>query len=439
MTPPLRLLTLNLHGFHPMGEAPRWWRHPDGRLERATDHPFFFRQEELERGNRHRLDRLAEHLRHLEPEIVLLQEVAAGDAAMFFEEPDAGDAWDANTALRLIRRCPDYSAALVLRGNRGWITTPETFPSDLVARRGDTIEPVFCAGENPWPHGILQEGFALLVRAPWVIRENRRWEVVCNAHGDTAVCQAAVVEHGGNASPPLIVVNLHAGHKLAHAEQSLAIRHAIVTLAEELDLPLAETPVIVGGDFNSMLYRPGSKYEELQHLSQDQSASQAVDAYLTSHATGPSEPATAFWEVSVPGHFTLTQPQDLERLRNELTRDSCSPSRKPWATVSHHECSTRIPVLLERWRELQHRYDQLHAEVVLNDCIRSALAHHLPGVDPDQVSGASDLPYRIDHLLCSPQLSCTHAAVLFTRAWTDSLHEVSDHPAIGAVVSCLFS
>lgn len=439
MTPPVRLLTLNLHGFHPMGEAARWWRHPDGRLERAIDHPFFFRQEELERGNRLRLDRLAGHFRHLEPEIVLLQEVAAGSGEIFFEEPDASDAWDANTALRLTRRCPDYSAALVLRGNRGWITTPETFPSALVARRDDIIEPVFAVGENPWPHGILQEGFAVLVRAPWIIRENRRWELVCNARGDTAVCQAVVIKHSGSASPPLIVVNLHAGHKLAHAEQSLAIRHAIVGLAAELDLPLAETPVIVGGDFNSMLYRPGSKHEELQPLSQSQSASQAVDAYLTSHTTDPSEPATAFWEVSVPGHFDLTRRQDLERLRNELIADSISPSRKPWATVSHPETRTRFPALLERWRELEDRYHQLHAEPALNDCIRCARDQQLPGVELAHVAGAPDLPYRIDHLLCSPQLSCTHAAMLFTRAWTDSLHEVSDHPAVCADVSCLFS
>lgn len=426
----IRVLTLNLHGYHPMGEAPRWWRGTDGSLERATDHPFFFRADELARGNRRRLDALAAHLAALRPDLVFLQEVAADSADRFFEPPRPEDDPGANTALRLAARRPGYQAALVLRGNRGWITGPETFTRDLVIRRGDEVETLFRAGDSPWPNGMLVEGFALLTREPWTVIENLRWDLPYNRRGDRAVCQAVALQHGGSGRQ-VLAVNLHAGHKLAHLEQSLVIRLTLTDLARDRGLSL-DTPVIIAGDFNSMLYRPASPRPAERFVGAGQAASQAVEAYIASEGLDGTEPSAAFWEAAVSGQFDLREPDDLERLHDHARRDNLDPSRKPWASVDATAFETRWTDLMTNWHTLASHHRDGGCSPVLVSALDNRDEQGLPGVDDPSLQAAPDLPYRIDHILHAPCLRCRGAAALFTGAWAQSLETVSDHPAICA-------
>ncbi len=79
----LSIFSLNLHGYHPMGEPRRFIEDRDGRIRRAGYYPMgeglhFFTTEELDRGHRRRLDRLGSDLALLGPDVICLQEVAAG-------------------------------------------------------------------------------------------------------------------------------------------------------------------------------------------------------------------------------------------------------------------------------------------------------------------------------------------------------------------------
>src|SRR5262245_27209381 len=74
----LSLFTLNLHGYHPMGEAPRFFQSQGKRPEAARSDLHFFTSEEYERGNSRWLARLSSDLHRLAPDLILLQEVGAG-------------------------------------------------------------------------------------------------------------------------------------------------------------------------------------------------------------------------------------------------------------------------------------------------------------------------------------------------------------------------
>src|SRR5687767_410915 len=91
---PITLLTLNLHGYHPMGEAHRSqatvprtvapfgsadasFAKPTAEAGLTDSHLFYFTREELDRGHRRRLDQLAEDMRNIAADLVLLQEVGA--------------------------------------------------------------------------------------------------------------------------------------------------------------------------------------------------------------------------------------------------------------------------------------------------------------------------------------------------------------------------
>ena len=73
----LSVLTLNLHGQHPMGEERRLLIHQDGKKEIAWSHLFYFTPIEIQRGSNRRNEVLSGHLDEARPQLIFLQEVGA--------------------------------------------------------------------------------------------------------------------------------------------------------------------------------------------------------------------------------------------------------------------------------------------------------------------------------------------------------------------------
>ena len=78
MSENLRILSLNLHGYHPTGEAPRYFENRMGEIRSAPSDIFYFQWQEILRGRALRAKRLSSAIKQVAPHIVLFQEVAAG-------------------------------------------------------------------------------------------------------------------------------------------------------------------------------------------------------------------------------------------------------------------------------------------------------------------------------------------------------------------------
>ncbi|HAR41809.1 MAG TPA: hypothetical protein DCS07_04145 [Bdellovibrionales bacterium] len=265
---PISVLSFNLHGYHPTGEPERWLENRDGSRTATDSYLFFFAHQELERGHRVRLDRLARDLRQMSPDILFLQEVAAGsgetpkDCAAFYKKPANrnDDRFELNSVLRLANRLPDtYRAALACRGNVGWWTNQDTFKDQRVIRytgpQNTRPEVVFDFGANPYPGGLIVEGLAMLVKAPLAIADEQRWTIPTSIAGDNGFVQAAAILLNGKRadSPWVIAVNVHGARKLKHFEQAVQIRRKISEYLSSLRLPGPFAGTIVGGDFNAQL------------------------------------------------------------------------------------------------------------------------------------------------------------------------------------------
>ncbi len=419
----LRAITLNLHGYHPMGEAPRAWLHPDGRVEPTTDHLFHFSAQEIYRGNRRRLNRLAHDLCDLAPDFVLLQEVAAGGPdtkknPAVFDRTEPADGDETNTAQRLRWRMPGYACVTACRGNTGWITGANHFATaSMGAITPDGPQVIFPVGTCPYPNGLIVEGFAILFNAAWTCQHNETWTVPYNPQGEITTVQAARFTRDDHS---LLIINLHAGHKLAHFEQAVALRRRI---SEELAKCPAGTELLVGGDFNSVLYRPGGT----KPLSAGfKGTSQAVEAYADQ--TTPGDIALVPWEVAQPGHFDfrISEPS-WDQLVPSLTAYSADNHYKPWASVDGKEAKARIRTAVDAFAIWQH--NATHGMCPLLEALETAPQppdlNNVTGLHP-----ATMLDHRIDFLFSTPGLQPTAATLLYANAWTESLTTVSDHPAL---------
>src|SRR5437868_4235419 len=95
----VKVLTLNLHAYHPMGEQERLGESRDGNLRTIPSQMFYFRLDELARGNTRRLNYLAKDIERLSPDIIFFQEVNAGlpttprNCDIFYQLPSGDDAW----------------------------------------------------------------------------------------------------------------------------------------------------------------------------------------------------------------------------------------------------------------------------------------------------------------------------------------------------------
>jgi endonuclease/exonuclease/phosphatase family metal-dependent hydrolase len=427
MSPPadrLSLFSLNLHGHHPMGEAPRWREDRSGRVRPAGSYPsgvplHCFTAEELDRGARRRLDRLADDLARLAPDLICLQEVAAGcpwtprDCDIFLR--DYADDWfEANSALRLLRRlnarlgASAYQATLACRGNVGWITSPATYAQErVVAYDGATPRVLFDFDANPYPEGILVEGTAVLARAPWRVAEHHEWQLTSNRQGDRFFVQTVKVRRGeadDAAAPWVLLANVHLGHKLAHFEQAAALRQALVEEVSRSPAPASCRGVIVAGDYNARLYRPGD---------------------------GVGDVSTVVWEVTEAGRFDFRpEAGAYGDLLAALWALNDNQGYKPWATVRDPaEARRRIRDAAEGWFAL------LQQDPAAFGPWREALetaraAGRCPATEG--LPWAADVPERIDFLFGEPRMAVERAGVVYPENDWASLRGTSDHPAIYA-------
>lgn len=416
--PRVSFLTLNLHGYHAMDEAPRFFEdESSGALTPAISSPFYFTLDELFRGNTKRLDALAADLRARLPDVIALQEVAAGapdtsrDCAAFTADTP-GDEPHTNTALRLARRLAKegYQAVLGCRGNVGWTTDPGTFASRrIVRKKGDVV---FDFGESPYPDGILVEGFALLVRSPIEVLTHEVLDVPHGPKGERIKAQIAALRlpranASDEESPVIAVVNVHGGHKLAHFEQAVALRAAVS--AWMTSEKVATGRVVFLGDFNARLHRPNEK------------------GVLEEAASAP-------WEIKVEGQFDYVDPEDgaaSQKLADALLALNAS-SYKSFATLPEPEAKTRIDAAiaqLRSWQRSEKTTPVLH-EALFTSSGRGACK------PPTDGHGACSVDARIDHVFFGGSFEVAESYALYTHHDDHRLAGTfTDHPGIAAVLA----
>src|SRR5262249_16575001 len=112
---------------------------------------------------------------------------------------------------------------------------------------------------NPYPEGMVVEGFAVLVRAPWEVADHQEWDLVVNSSGHKLFVQALMVRLGdwpGGLAPWFVLGNVHLGHKVTHFEQAVALRSALLEYRDKCPRPQNCIGIVVAGDYNAWRYRP---------------------------------------------------------------------------------------------------------------------------------------------------------------------------------------
>ncbi len=443
----ISLLSLNLHGYHPMGEQPRWVEFRDGKIQPANTDLFFFTEEELFRGERRRQEKLAADLRVLQPDIAIFQEVAAGlpqqdkSCLNFYFRRGEFEVDGENTVWRLERRLQDlgYWGAVACRGNIGWITENYTFAGRRIWRgeSEENRELVNDFYEGFYPNGIIVEGFGMLVRAPWRIVDHEMMTVTFNDGGETISFEVATIGWYDGYWPEtpnswddgalnktvlaagyqhrwLAVANLHAGHKLAHFEQAVAIRRAMDDYVKNRPFPENFGGLIIAGDFNARLYRP-----------------------TDTRATEYNEIASIPWEIASDDEYNFRvddAPDSSAELIEKLTELN-NDGYKEWATVNGPNATSRIETAVKKFYDWQReQLEETGTLPVMQEAFSDAQDRDL--CQPPSVAGAHCAPVeRIDHIFTSPELKTQNAFILWgTKMW-QSTETVSDHPGVMAEFS----
>lgn len=426
----LSIFSLNLHGYHPMGEAGRFIEDREGRIRPAGYYPMgeglhFFTTDELDRGHRRRLDRLGHDLKQIAPDIVCLQEVAAGCPwkprnAEAFHQVFPDDWFEGNSALRLLNRlnaphqeAPPWQAALACRGNIGWVTGPGTFAQGRIVAFTDSQKQIIHDFDaNPYPEGLLVEGFAVLVQKPWQIVDHQEWNLVINSLGHRAFVQAVMVRHDSElplrtgrsteGKPWLVVANVHLGHKVTHFEQALALRSALLDYRRSFPGPENCLGAVIAGDFNAFRYRPSA---------------------------GIRDAAMIPWEPQVSGQYDF-RPQ-AETFGNLLTALwACNDDNhyKPWATIRDtNEARRRIIESATHLWSVQQATpgDWLPLVEGLDEAQQQESIASL-----EEIPTARSIPDRIDFIYADPALHVANACVVYPENTFSFNTGTSDHPAI---------
>lgn len=408
-------MTLNLHGYHPMGEPKRWYEDRKGQITLAPADIYFFTWDELVRGNTRRLDRLAEDISRMGPDIVFLQEVAAGTPDGYkdersFAEDIPEDHPRKNTAFRLAARLNrDYMVTTSCRGNWGWITTPTHFHDRRVVCLENSLPRiVFDFGANPYPNSILIEGYAMLYRPAWKLRKSGTWRIKYNDAGDEFVTQYAVFGKNSESDRWFLAVNVHAGHKLAHIEQAMALRRHILRFVANHGGAFGGT--VIAGDFNASLYRPACPEEF-------------------------SEPVTAVWEVRVEGQFELdAENPEWHKFLREIARWDHRQDYKPWAGANASDVAQqRIDALARRFCEWRRECSAAGFDSILKETLWHANQSGICRPEPGAPHSTCRYPQRIDHIFVDSHFAVKNAFVVYGNASWTNLDSVSDHPAIMGV------
>ncbi len=419
----LSLFSLNLHGYHPMGEARRFVEDHEGRIRPAGSYPsgeplYDFTTDELDRGHRRRLDKLGADLVRIAPDIICLQEVAAGSPwtardQEIFLHPFADDWFEANSALRLTNRLNAgeqdgrrWQPVLACRGNTGWVTGHGAFADGrIVTFTGTHKDVVHDFDAVPYPEGLLVEGFAVLVRQPWEVVEHRELNLVYNSHGHKAFIQVVLIRHGGQGpdlAPWLVLANVHLGHKVTHFEQALAVREAMTECRRSHAGTGPCLGPIIAGDFNALRYRPRD---------------------------GVRDAAMIPWEIHVNGQFDFRPEAETQgELLSALWAANDDSRYKPWATIRDSaEARTRIAESGEKLFAMQQQAPQDWPRL-WDGLDLAAASNHVPQL-PD-IPTAAGVPDRIDFVYAEPSLRVASACVVYPGNTFASNTGTSDHPAI---------
>ena len=421
-TKDFRILSLNLHAYHPMGEAPRILQNRLGETQEANSDIFFFTPEELDRGSRKRLDVLTKAISELQPDVVLFQEVTAGapgrTTCQDFYAPSTQDELHENTTLRLKRRLDsigsNYQAHLSCRGNVGWITNASTFRDHQVLRstQDGRTEVVIPFGANPYPKGMLIEGLSILTRKPLEVVEHLEWNLPYNETPDRFFVQTLVFSVGPakTNSPIYVIANIHGGHKVRHFEQAVALRKRIDSHIGQAAWRNRFKAMFIAGDFNAQLYRPKGK-------------------------TGFIESTP--WEVFVDGQFDLRVQNpnfDPTLLAKRLEELNANFRYKPWATIPDlQEARRRIQAAVQAFVQWQKSsvLPSLGISQTLIDA--QSRAQSLGLCRPTKVWNITCArENNIDHIFYSPQIKLRNSFIVFSNSDWKSTEGLSDHPGVQA-------
>ncbi|RYZ77651.1 MAG: hypothetical protein EOP05_01020 [Proteobacteria bacterium] len=408
----LNVLTLNLHGYHPMGKEERQFESRDGKTRRAESFLTYFPFGEIQDGHEKQLEFLSREFAAMNepdlPHVIFLQEVGAGlpssakDCQEFYANPGT-DFFGKNSALRLASRLETkgvkFHVELACRGNIGWRTDANTFSTERILSASGQV--VFDFGANPYPNGFIVEGTAILVREPYRILDQRVEWLQIPETSDKAFIQFARVQKSGEKGWTLIA-NLHGTHKVRHFESAVTFREALENFVASHSDRANYLGAIVSGDFNANLYRPNSKLAEV---------------------------STAPWEIGVSGEFDFAHALDNDfiHLEETLWKQNVDPKFKPWANIGTDSAARkRVSIAVERFKRLA-RSNRL-----------IDLQEAFIGFNPKKclnfmrLDSACEREDRIDLVFASHTLSPLKAAILFSKNSFYSLVGPTDHPGVYA-------
>lgn len=425
MAQDLKLMTLNLHGFHPTGEAPRFFEYKDGSVEETSSHIHYFTPEELLRGHKRRIDELSGQITKLAPSVILLQEVGAG-AKEIGEDKSCADFYRVdqspwrNTALQLKDKLQelgfDYSPLLACRGNIGWWSGP----NDLVDKRivsfdkdgNKTVQ--FDFGSNPYPSGILVEGFAILVHNDWQVLDHKIWQTTYNYKKEKIFYQTVAISQA-QSDKWYLIANIHGGHKLAAFEQAVTMRLALSRYVKQKQFSKKSFGgFVLAGDYNARSFRP-RRTDELSEIS--------LVPYEIKRK--------GVYDFNLDSYYQ----EKMSYLRESLSALNFDQEYKPWATVTDEaEVNQRIDDALKIFSFWQRKTRETMPEFMqMDDIIQTASEKNLcnPIVDLD---GACHRPDRIDFIFTTKAIETKEASILYNNhSWT-ATSGVTDHPGLWATL-----
>lgn len=400
----LRLVSLNLHGYHPKDEAERFWENFEtGEMKQTSPQLHFFERDELERGHEKQLLQIQTDFSELAPDLIFLQEVGAGlpesakDCGEFYDDLRP-DKFGKNTALKIKNllnaraASPSaYSAFVGCRGNIGWQTHADTFSKGRVLKkdtRGSSV--VFDKGASPYPNGFIVEGTAILAKAPWHFVDQQSLRLPFGTGTEKFFFQLATLKYG-NDPRWILVANLHAGWDVSHLEQAVAVRSYIADYVSYNSDRTHFAGAIIAGDFNSRLFRPGQKDSEIGSLP---------------------------WEVRSNVGFDFSKASDLEfeKLKAQYTKSL--PKENP----------QRIAVAVDSFKSFarSEKEKRVQFREVIEQASMSGLCqmkNWAPKLEP-----SCSRNERIDLAFVSSGIDLKSASLLWTKDDFKSTHGPSDHP-----------
>ena len=435
--PSLKLLTLNLHGYHPMGASERFLQNRRNGPTAQQTPPYkadtqmtYFTWNELTEGNARRIQALGRDLSGRAADIILFQEVGAGGPAsprnceVFYSQTEPQD--QLNVALRLqaelASRSMPMRAALACRGNTGWTTDANSFSDRrVVVLENQRFRVIHDFNSNPYPRGIITEGLAVLTSPRVEVLENLAITLPINFRGETFFAQ--VVSFRDRAEGPSswkIIANIHGGHKVQHFEQAVALQRWLIGYIRDRSYLGKFSGLVVAGDFNARLFR--------SVLRNGGSRLASLSLSMESDDPDVGDVSTVAWEPRVPGLYDLTRyASQLAQVYSALINLNDS-SQKPFATIrDSRERDRRVGDVLtrfDRWLSLAPQ-EILETSERMDAWVRSGNCR--PAVEKQEGCEVSD---RIDHIFASKSFETLRAQVLYPQNNWTRLDTLSDHPGV---------